>query len=233
MKQEIKNSNSRRKIYQFISLIVLIGLLIAGSVLLGPMIVKTARYPEQFRDFIQSKGIFGIFIFIGIQIIQIVFAFIPGEIIEVGAGYAFGAWPGLLLCLIGVLIATMPIFFLTRKFGSRLATIFMNPEHFNHLKFLNSEQQLMTFFFVIYFIPGTPKDLITYLAGLTKIKASTFFILSTLGRIPSILSSTYAGAALGSRNYTVTLIIFGVFGVIGLIGGIIYKKILKQHTINK
>jgi len=227
-----KNNDTARKIYIIISATVLLAILIAGSVLLGPIIVKTAQDPEQFRDYIKSKGILGFLIFIGIQVLQIIFALIPGEIVEVGAGYAFGAWLGLLFCLIGVVIATIPIFYLTRTLEHKFLNIFIDSEKLSKNKILNNKRNLELLFFLLYFIPGTPKDLITYLAGLTNIKPKTFLIINIIGRIPSILSSTYAGAALESQNYLVSIIIFVLSAVISIIGLAIYKYVSEHKNFN-
>jgi len=227
-----KTNNNGRKIYLVISAAVLLAILITGSVLLGPIIFKTAKNPEQFRSFIESKGILGFLVFIGIQVLQIIFALIPGEIVEVGAGYAYGAWLGLLYCLIGVIIATIPIFFLTRILRHKFLNVIIDSEKLKKNKILNNENNLELLFFILYFIPGTPKDLITYLAGLTKIKPSVFLIINIIGRIPSILSSTYAGAALERQNYFASIIIFSLSAVISIIGLAVYKYVSEHKKLS-
>ncbi|MDD4699826.1 MAG: VTT domain-containing protein [Oscillospiraceae bacterium] len=227
-----KSTNSGRKLYIIISAVVFFAIFITGSVVLGPIIVKSAQNPERFRDYINSKGVLGFLIFIGIQITQVMFALIPGEIVEVGAGFAYGAWLGLLYCQIGVIIATIPIFFLTRTLGHKFLNIIIDSEKLRNNKILNNKKNLELLLFILYFIPGTPKDLITYLAGLTNIKPSVFFIINIIGRIPSILSSTYAGAALESQNYTTSIIIFSVSAVISIIGLLVYKHFSEHKKFN-
>lgn len=218
-----------RSIYQFLSIIILAVLLVAGTLALGPIIVRTAKSPEQFRDYISSYGFAGRLIFIGIQMLQVIFALIPGEVIEVGAGYAYGPWEGLLLCLAGCALASSLVFLLVRKAGRRFAEMLMSSEKLEKLKFLRNEKQLNLIVFLLYFIPGTPKDLLTFFIGLTDMKPSTFIWMTTLARIPSILSSTYAGHTLGVKNYTATVIIFAASAVVGLGGVLLYRFITEKH----
>ena len=93
---------------------------------------------------------------------------------------------------------------------------------------LQDEKKLTLMFFLLYFLPGTPKDLITYFAGITKIKFGVFMVISTLCRIPSILTSAIAGQALGEENYILSVIIFAVSAVIAVLGYLIYHRISKR-----
>ncbi len=225
----IKSKKSTEKdLYQFISIIILIILVILGSALLGPIIIKTAKNPEQFRSFIENKGVLGPLVFIGIQILQIVFAFIPGEVVEVGAGYAFGPWFGLLLCLIGVFVATVIIFYSTKTFGKKIASSIIENERVNRLKFLNNSKKLEMVMFILYFVPGTPKDVITYMAGLTSINPKMFIIISVFARIPSIITSTYVGHTLVKKDYIATFLIFIITGVVGIAGIYVYHKFTEK-----
>ena len=234
MKPEKKDKTYRqgRGLYQILSVIVLAVLLVAGTAALGPIILRTAQNPEQFRDYIDSYGFAGRLLFIGIQMLQVIFALIPGEVIEVGAGYAFGPWQGLLLCMIGVFLASTLIFFLVRKAGRRLAEILMSSQELEKLKFLHNSKQLNLIVFLLYFIPGTPKDLLTFFVGLTEMKPSSFLWMTTLARIPSILSSTYAGSSLNEKNYVTTIIIFSVSAVVSLFGILLYRYITQKHERN-
>lgn len=231
-RKEIKNYLINRGIYQFLSLAALGFLLIAGSAFLGPLIVDSVKDPGRFREIIDSYGAAGRLVFIGIQMLQVLFALIPGEVVEVGAGYAFGPYEGLLLCLAGVTVASALIFFLVRKLGHRLAEVLISSKRLEKFKFLHNQKQLTTVIFLLYLIPGTPKDLITYFAGLTEIKPSTFLWMSTLARIPSILSSTYAGTTLSSKNYTATIIIFAVSAAVSLIGMLLYRYLVYGRKKN-
>lgn len=233
MKNRIIAFFSGRNIYLITSVTVLIALMILGTVTLGPRLVETAKDPEQFREFIGDNGPKSVLIFIGIQFLQVVFAFIPGEFVEIGAGYAFGGVFGTVLCLVGSVLATLLIFGLTRLLGKKFTSIMIDRRDLKRLKFLNDDKKLVWLMALLYFIPGTPKDLITYFAGITKIKFGIFMIISTFCRIPSVVTSTFAGSTFGDKKYISTIIIFGVTAILGIGGYFLYNFLSRKHTERK
>lgn len=233
MKKRIIGFLSGRSIYCVVSVAVLVALVTLGSVLLGPKIVTFVEDPEKMRELLGSEDPISYLIFIGIQFLQIVFAFIPGEVVEVGAGYIYGTVKGTLLCLVGVAPATALVFGLTRLLGHKFTEIMIDSRDLKKLKFLNDERKLTVILFLLYFLPGTPKDLITYFAGVTKIKTAPFFIISIFCRLPSILTSTLAGSQLGKENYLISVIIFAVTGVIAVGGWIVYQQLSKRSKREK
>ena len=230
---KIKNFFSGRNIYLLISVAVFTALMVLGTVILGPKIVDTAKDPENFHEFIGDNGIISVLVFLGIQFLQVVFAFIPGEFIEIGAGYAFGGIMGTVLCLIGSALATLLIFGLTRLLGRKFTSIMIDKKDLKRLKFLNDDKKLVWLLGLLYFIPGTPKDLLTYFAGVTKIKFGTFMIISTFCRIPSIVTSTFAGSTFSEQKYLSTIIIFTVAGVLGIAGYLLYNFLSRKHIERK
>ena len=124
--------------------------------------------------------------------------------------------------------ATALVFGLTRLLGRKFTEIMLDKKDHKKLKFLNDEKNLEWIFAILYFIIGTPKDVITYFAGITKIKFGVFMVISTLCRIPSILTSAIAGQALGEENYILSVIIFAVSAVIAVLGYLIYHRISKR-----
>ncbi len=230
MRLKLKSLCSGRNIYLFVSLAVFIALMVIGTLTLGPRLVDAARDPDRFREFLGSGGIKSYLIFLGVQFIQIIFAFIPGEFIEVGAGYVYGGFLGTVLCLLGVTLATLVIFGLTRLLGRKFTSVTIDSRDFKKLKFLNDEKKVTRLLAILYFIPGTPKDLLTYFAGVTKIKFGVFMLISIFCRIPSILTSTLAGSAIGEREYLRSVIIFGITGIIGIGGYFLYKFLSEKHS---
>ncbi|MBQ8254242.1 MAG: TVP38/TMEM64 family protein [Clostridia bacterium] len=228
MEKKKKPFVSGRDLYLIISLLVLAALLVIGTLTIGPKLVGAARDPEKLRQELGGNNPKSWFIFIGIQFLQVIFAFIPGELIEVAAGYIYGPFLGTVLCLIGVLPATCLIFGLTKLLGRKFTKITLDEKDLKKFSFLNDEKKLTTTLFLLYFFPGTPKDVITYFAGITKIKFLPFLLISVLCRIPSVLTSTLAGGALGQNQFLLTLVIFGVTAVTVLLGWVMFKKISKN-----
>jgi uncharacterized membrane protein YdjX (TVP38/TMEM64 family) len=166
---------------------------------------------------------------VGMMVLQVVVAVIPGEALEIGAGYAFGAWEGLLLCLIGAAIGSAIIFFFVKLLGVKMVEAFISREKINSLKFIKSSRRLNLLMFILFFIPGTPKDLFTYFAGLTPMKLHTFLMISTIARIPSVITSTIGGHALGTQQYVFAAVVFAITIIVSLIGILIYRRISKQE----
>lgn len=93
------------------------------------------------------------------------------------------------------------------------------------MKFLQNSNRRDTLFFIIMIIPGTPKDLLTYIAGITNMKLTTWLMIATLGRVPSVITSTFGGAAFANGNYVLAVSIFTATILISVIGFFIYMKI--------
>ncbi len=223
-------SPKAKKTVSIISIIIFVLFFAAIAWFVGVPMIKFVKDPEQFRLWIDSKGFGGKLAFIGMQIIQIVIAIIPGEPLELGAGYAFGAGEGLILSFIGVVIGTVIIFSMTRYLGMKLLEAFFSREKINSLKFLQNEKRLYFFVFILFFIPATPKDLLSYFGGLTKIKMHIWLLLTTFTRIPSILTSTVAGDALGDQKYGFAVITIAVTLLISGGGILTYNAITKRKN---
>ena len=216
----------RRKWLAGISIAVVVLLVIFVTLFISKWLRSFSQ--DDFRDYVQSFGILGPLVVLGLQILQVFIALIPGELLETAAGYAFGPWVGTAICYVGVGLASSLIFALTRRYGVKLVEIFVARERINELRFLNTERKRNNLIFLLYFIPGTPKDLLTYFVGLTDIKLSQFLILSMIARIPSVISSTFGGHLLGEERYTGAIILYGVTGVVSAIGLLGYNMYLKK-----
>jgi len=183
---------------------------------------------DEFREYIRSFGTAGPLVLLGLQILQAFVALIPGEIVESAAGYVLGPWLGTAVCYLGIILASSAIFTLTRRYGVRLVEVFVSREKINELKFLNTEQKRNNLIFLLFFIPGTPKDLLTYFVGLTDIRLRTFLLLSMVARIPSVISSTFGGHLLGEERYTGAIVLYGITGLLSLLGMVGYNQYLKK-----
>ncbi len=210
--------------------IAIVVFLVLVCIVVGIPLLKFAKDPERFRIWVDSLGVWGYLAFIGILVFQIIFAFIPGEPFELLAGYAFGALEGTLLCMAGILIGSLLVFTLTKKFGVKLVELFFSMDKIRSLKFLHNKQRMYFITFLDFFIHRTPKDLLSYVAGLTHIKLGPWLLLSTVARIPSVLTSIISGDAVGTQNYIFALTVFGITGVLSITGLLIYNAICKKHN---
>ena len=185
---------------------------------------------ESLKEFVSSMGVPGILIVLLLQIAQVVFAVIPGEPIELIMGALYGTFGGVLLCLAGTLVGSLLIFLIVRFFGKGFIESFIDSEKFNKLKFLKDPQKRDVLVFILMFIPGTPKDLLTYFAPFTGIGLLKFLIISTIARIPSIITSTYVGSTFAGGSYLKSVAVFAVVGIVSLAGIYIYNKIVERKN---
>lgn len=216
----------RRKVLAGVSLGVVAALVILLTLFISNWLRSFSQ--DDFRDYVRSFGVLGPAVMLGLQILQVFIALIPGEIVESAAGYAFGPWLGTAICYLGIGIASAMIFTLTRRYGVRLVEVFISRERINELRFLNTERKRNNLIFLLFFIPGTPKDLLTYFVGLTDIRLRTFLLLSMIARIPSVVSSTFGGHLLGEERYIGAAILYGITGIISLAGLLGYNAYLKR-----
>ena len=200
---------------------------------IGRPLIQFVGEPEKFRQWVQISGIWGMVAFVGMTVFQVVIAFVPGEPLEIGAGYAFGAFWGTLLCIIGITIGSLIVFLLVRTLGVKLLEVFFTYEKIKSLKFLQNERKLAVITFFLFFLPGTPKDLLTYFVGLTKIDLKGFLFIVAIARIPSVVTSTIGGSFLGSEKYLLAAVAFGITLLISIVGWIVYNKISKKNNIEE
>ena len=215
----------QKRILGIAAIILLIIFCGVVSWFIGRPMIQFVSEPEKFRIWVEESGFFGKIAFIGMVMFQVVLALIPGEPLEIGAGYAFGAIEGTLLTVIGITLGSFIVFFLVRKFGMKLVEIFFSREKISSLKFLQKSKKRDIIIFLVFFLPGTPKDLLTYFAGLTDIKPIHFLWLSSVARLPSVITSTLGGDALGTEKYVKAIVVFGITLIISGIGWLIYKFI--------
>lgn len=207
------------------SVLAVLLLLAALARLIGPPLMNAARNKENFRLWIEAQGPWKYLIMVGIMATQIMVALVPGAPVEMAAGYAFGLWGGVALCLIGTAIGNAIVILLTRVFGMRLVRLFMDDDKILALtQRLTSEQKRMDLMiFFLFLIPGTPKDLMTYVAGLLPIPLLRYLILTTSARIPSMIGNALGGSMLGKQNYKAAIITIAAVVLISVIVFFIYR----------
>lgn len=219
----------RRRVVSIVSFLILIGFFAVVAVYVGKPMINLAKDPETFRLWVDSHGFGGKLAHGGDDGPPGCGGGDPRRALEIGAGYAFGAWEGLLLCLIGAAIGSAIIFFFVKLLGVKMVEAFISREKINSLKFIKSSRRLNLLMFILFFIPGTPKDLFTYFAGLTPMKLHTFLMISTIARIPSVITSTIGGHALGTQQYVFAAVVFAITIIVSLIGILVYRRISKQE----
>lgn len=176
---------------------------------------------------VRQAGPVGFLILLAIQFLQVVVAFIPGEVVQVAAGMIYGPWVGVLIVLVGCVVSSAFVFLLVHKLGAPFVQAMVSEKHMAKFRTFENSGKLNIIVFVLFLIPGMPKDVFTYLVPLTHMPLRTFLLLSNIARIPGILVSTYAASGLVEGDIVQSLIIFLVAGAIAVVCILFYDKIMK------
>lgn len=204
---------------------------LCGTVIwfIGRPMIALAGDPEAFRDWVDSFGFLGKLAYVGMMALQVLIVLIPGEPFELAGGYAFGWFEGTILALTGFVIGSAAVFMLVRKFGVKLVQVFFTEDKIREMEFLKNPKKTKIIAFIIMMIPGTPKALISYFAGLTKLTLKQWLTIVAVARVPSLISSTIPGGAAGSENYVLAVVVWGISLVVSAIGVVYYRRICKQQ----
>lgn len=229
MKTKKELSQKQQKAVSIASFCTLLLMLVLLCAVIGRPMVRFASDPDKFRDWVEGHGVWGMLAYMGMVAVQVLAALIPGEPLEIAGGYAFGAVKGTLLCLLAASLGSAAVICLVRRYGLRLVEVFFPKEKIQSLRFLRSSPKRTLLFLLIFMLPGTPKDLLCYYAGLTDIKLPVLLIICSLGRLPSIVTSTAGGDALGTESYLFAAIIFAATFVLSALGLFIYNMLCKRH----
>ena len=224
----------QKRMVSLVSIIVIAALILGLGWLIGLPLLDALRNKESFRTWIQAQGDLKYFIMVGLMIVQIIIAVIPGGPIEVAAGYAFGTWMGTMVCVVGAALGSAMVFWATRRYGMKLVRVFVPQEKIDSYKFMRDSKRLNAVTFLVFLIPGMPKDILTYLAGITPIRMSSFLFVTSIARFPSILLSAMGGHSLGNQEYYRALVILGAGILLALILSLSYhlscrRRLTRQH----
>ena len=168
-------------------------------------------FPDHHRskEFILSFGAYSPLAYILLQVAQVVVAPIPGGAIEFLGGYLFGVKAGLIYSMIGLILGSWLAFSLARIFEKWAVEKFVSPKTMKKFDYLIGHEGAILSF-LLFLIPGFPKDALCYILGLTPMHLGIFLIISTLGRIPGTLMANLQGAEAFEHQYKLFLILSGV-----------------------
>ena len=217
-------------VLKFGGLIAFFAVMIIAVVLLWPLIgelFSEGGLERVTRD-VREAGPAGFLILLAVQFLQIVVAFIPGEVVQVAAGMIYGPWVGALIIFIGCVISSAFIFVLVHKLGMPFVQAMVPEGALQKFRAFERTGKLNMLVFVRFLIPGLPTDGFTYLVPLTDMKLPTFVLLSNLARLPGIALSTYAASGLATGDYAESIAIFAVTALIAVVALLVYGRVAKR-----
>lgn len=205
-----------KKVVSILKLLILAAIVIGIPVavyFLFPGLLKRFSTMAQVNGFLAQYKTASIFIYIGLQIFQIIVSIIPGQPIQFASGYMYSFWFGFLFSIIGIALGTVATFYLARFLGKDGMHIIFGEKRINKFVSMLNTKKAYIILFVLYLIPGFPKDLITYAAGISELKIKAYLILSLLGRSPALMATIMMGSMFRNGSY-IGLIILAAVAVI-------------------
>ena len=202
----------------------------AACAAVGMPMVRLAREPEAFRLWVAGFGVWGRVIYVAAVAAQVVLAVIPGEPLELAGGYAFGAVEGTVLALLGIVLGSGAVYGLVRRFGRAAAAVFFSREQINSLEFLLASPKSRALAFLLMTVPGTPKDLLSYFAGLTGLGLWEWLGIVAVARIPSVIGSTCSGGAAGNGEYGLAGLVIVLTALLSGAGLLYYRHVCKTNA---
>lgn len=187
-------------------------------------------------DRIRDKGAFGVLILLALQFIQIVVALIPGEVTQMAAGMLYGPLWGSLLILVGCAISSAFVYTIVHKLGAPFVMDLVPDKQLKKFQDFQKTGRLGIIVFILFLIPGLPKDTFTYLVPLTDMKLKPFVLITTVARAPGVVLSAYAASGLVEGNVWTSIVIFAVLLILAIIALIFSNRImafLSRHRAQK
>ena len=154
---------------------------------------------------------------------------VPSEPLELAAGYAFGFWKGALVYLAASVVGCLAIIGIVRLWGDKVLLAFLSPKRRAELARLREARKLDLAILAAFFIPGLPKDLMAYFAALAGMRPTHLVIVTTAGRLPSVLAITLGSSLAAAGDWRAMAVVFAVTAAAVLIGVLVYHRFKRRH----
>jgi len=202
----------RTRLLISVTLLILLASLVAYLALSGRLSPMVAQLWDLFKDrnqmrsYVESWGAWAPVAFICIQAFQVVFAPIPGEFTGAVGGFVFGGIPTIVYSSLGLTIGSIIAFLAARVMGLPLVKLVVGKESLEKFHFL-TERRGALLALVLFAIPGFPKDILSYILGLSPMGFPAFLTVCALGRIPGTIMLSFSGSAVYNEDWTFLIVI--------------------------
>jgi uncharacterized membrane protein YdjX (TVP38/TMEM64 family) len=226
------------KVFKLTMTILAIAIIVGIIIYMFPVMRKLSTKEGQlaFKEKVSSSGILGLLMLFALQVAQIFLIIIPGEPIEILAGMCYGPIWGTVFIMVSAGIISTIIFSLVRKYGKRFVYNFCDKEKvakIENSKLFKNPNKIEMIMFILFLLPGTPKDLLAYIAGLLPINPVKFVLISVFARFPSVISSTLAGANLAVGDWKKSIVMYLSIVFVAIIVILIANKFDKDKLAEK
>lgn len=189
--------------------------------------LTTEEGRASFQTKMTEMGATSFWVLLGLQILQVVFVVLPAEPLAIMSGMCYGTWGGTAVMIFSTFISTIVVYGLVYFLGKRFLYQVFSQEKIDKIensKVFQNAERLEFIMFLLFFLPGTPKDLLVYIGAILPINAWKFVTISTLARIPSMISATLIGNSITGDSWTLPILIYAVTALIAVVIIWVYKK---------
>ncbi len=204
--------------FGYLAFPLFIGLLLALVFVFRSRLLEIFRDREAIRAWIEARGNWGRLAFVGLQVLQVVVFVIPGEIVQVAGGYVYGLWEGTVLSLAGITLGSLVNFLAGRLLGRPFVESLFDRKKMEGIERIAATGKGAAGFFLLFAIPGIPKDALCYVAGISSLGFPSFLAISMLGRLPGIFGSAFMGSAAYEGSYKAALAVLAAASVLFFVG---------------
>jgi uncharacterized membrane protein YdjX (TVP38/TMEM64 family) len=208
--------------------LVILGAVIAGIMFLLYRLGLFHLFMDRGRllSLIERHRTYAVFIFLGLQIIQVMVAILPGEVTGFAGGILFGPLWGIILSTLGLALGSWIAFNLARLVGRPLVDVFVSRETMSRYDYVLKHKGIFLAF-LMFLVPGFPKDILCYLLGLGHMRQVDFLIVSTLGRLLGTIFLTIGGSFFRDERYGALFTIIGI-SLGAILIGLIYREKIER-----
>ena len=219
------DSIRRKSPFAWIAFPLLVALIVAVVIVYREQVWSLFKDRDALRGWISRQGALAPLAFIALQVIQVVVFVIPGEIVQVAGGYIFGFWLGSLYSLAGITLGSMFNFYAGRLLGRPFVESLFDREKIEKVETVTGSGKAAAGFFLLFVIPGIPKDVLCYVAGVSKLRFLSFLAVSMAGRLPGIAGSSYMGSAAFAGAYRSAVVVLVVAAALFFLGLVFKDRI--------
>jgi uncharacterized membrane protein YdjX (TVP38/TMEM64 family) len=204
-------------------------LVIGGGLLWHTGTLHRISSKDQLIALLRAGGATGALLCVAVQFLQVVIAVIPGEITSFAAGYVFGAWRGFVYSAIGVTLGSAFNFCLARVVGRPTLERLIGRDTLAKLDRSLASAKSKSAMFLLFLLPGLPKDVLSYAAGFSDMGILEFVVLSGLARSPGLLASVLIGAGVSRGDFR-SVIAIAFLAVLAIGGYYWYQRRRRPPT---
>lgn len=215
----------RKRLLSVLLFVLVFGGVVAAVVVFRREIWALFSQPERLRAWVSSFGALSPLVFVGIQALQVIVFVIPGEVPQIAGGYLFGILGGTLLSVAGICVGSTVCFWLARLLGVPFVRALFDAKQVGRLREMASSPRSRIVFFLLFVIPGIPKDILCYVAGLSSMGFVGFSVVSLVGRLPGIIGSAVMGDAAAAKRWILAGIVAGAAIVLFVAGYLLRGRI--------